>query len=142
METPALEPLFNKVAGSTFSTEHLQATASAINILAKIETKIVPFEATSFSLEFYLFSNLCKSEVYSSNIKLWNYCLSRNKTSERYYGQVFYKKAVLKNFAVFTEKHPCWSLFLNKKAGLQSWNIIKKRLQHRYFPLNTVLQKF
>ena len=36
METPALEPPFNKAAGSTFSTEHLQANAFAINILAKI----------------------------------------------------------------------------------------------------------
>ena len=30
------------------------------------------------------------------------------------------KKAVLKNFAIFTEKHLRWSLFLNKNAGLQS----------------------
>ena len=28
------------------------------------------------------------------------------------------KKAVLKNFAIFTGKHPCWSLFLIK---LQAW---------------------
>ena len=27
---------------------------------------------------------------------------------------VFYKKAVLKNFAIFTGKHLCWSLFLIK----------------------------
>ena len=29
------------------------------------------------------------------------------------------KKGVLKNFAKFTEKHPCWSLFFNKAAGLR-----------------------
>ena len=46
------------------------------------------------------------------------------------------KKAVLKNFAIFTEKHLRWSLFLNKNVGLQSWNFIKKRLQHRFFPVN------
>ena len=40
------------------------------------------------------------------------------------------KKAVLKNFAKFTEKQLCWSLFLNKIAGL--------RLQHRRFPVNFV----
>ena len=27
---------------------------------------------------------------------------------------MFYKKAVLKNFAIFTKKHLCWSLFLIK----------------------------
>ena len=49
---------------------------------------------------------------------------------------VFFKKAVLKHFAVFTEKDLCCSLFVNKNAGLQSWNHIKKRLQHRCFPVN------
>ena len=33
--------------------------------------------------------------------------------------QIFYKKAALKNFAIFAEKHLRWSLFLNKNAGLQ-----------------------
>ena len=47
---------------------------------------------------------------------------------------VFNKKAALKNFAMFTEKHLLWSK--NKNAGFQSWNFIKKRLQHRFFPLN------
>ena len=58
------------------------------------------------------------------------------KISKRYNEQVFYTKAVLKNSAIFTEKHLRWSLFLNKNAGLQSWNFIKKRLQHRFFPVN------
>ena len=44
--------------------------------------------------------------------------------------------SLLKNFAIFTEKHLRWGLFLNKSAGLQSWNFIKKRLQHRFFPVN------
>ena len=39
---------------------------------------------------------------------------------------------VLKNFSVFTGKYLCWSLF----AGLQACNFIKKRLQHRRFPVN------
>ena len=40
--------------------------------------------------------------------------------------EVFYKKAVLKNFVIFTEKHLCWTLFLIK------------RLQHGFFPVNIV----
>ena len=58
------------------------------------------------------------------------------KISKRYNEQVFNKKAALKNFAIFTEKHLPSSLFLNKNVGLQSWNFIKKRLQHRFFPVN------
>ena len=45
--------------------------------------------------------------------------------------EVFRKKGVLKNFAIFTRKHLCWSLF-----GVFGVNFIKKRLQHRYFPVN------
>ena len=45
------------------------------------------------------------------------------------------KKTVLKNFAIFTEKHLCWSFF-NKSAGLQACNFIEKRLHHRCFPVN------
>ena len=58
------------------------------------------------------------------------------KISKRYNEQVFNKKAVLKNFPIFTEKHLRWSLFLIKNAGLQSRNFIKKRLQHRFFSEN------
>ena len=38
-------------------------------------------------------------------------------------------QSVLKNFAIFTGKQLCWSLFLIK-------NFIKKRFQQRYFPVN------
>ena len=58
------------------------------------------------------------------------------KISKKYNEQVFYKKVVLKNFAIFTEKHLRWSLFLNKNTVLQTWNFFKKRLQHKFFPVN------
>ena len=41
---------------------------------------------------------------------------------------MFYKIDALKNLAMFTEKHWCWRFFL--------LNFIKKRLQHRRFPVN------
>ena len=47
---------------------------------------------------------------------------------------VLWKKLFIKIFATLTGKHLCWSLF-NKVAGLQACNFIKKRLQHRRFPL-------
>ena len=49
---------------------------------------------------------------------------------------MFYKKAAFKNFAIFTGKDLCCSLFFNKNTGLQYCNFIKKRLQHRRFPVN------
>ena len=47
--------------------------------------------------------------------------------------QMFFKIGVLKNLANFTGKQLCWSLFLNKVAGLQASNFVKKRLQHRLY---------
>ena len=61
---------------------------------------------------------------------------------------VFCKKDVLENFAKFTEKHLCQSLFINKVAGLcqslfinkvaglRPATLLKKRLWHRCFPVN------
>ena len=47
----------------------------------------------------------------------------------------FYKKAVLKNFAIFTGKHLCWILFLIKLQVFRTAILIKS-LQHRCFPVN------
>ena len=41
------------------------------------------------------------------------------------------KKAVFKNFAIFTQKHCCWGLLFNKNAGLQARDFTKKNFQHR-----------
>ena len=45
--------------------------------------------------------------------------------------EVFYKKGVLKNFAMFTRKHLRWILL-----GAFGVYFVKKRLPHRYFPGN------
>ena len=50
--------------------------------------------------------------------------------------EVFCKKCVLRNFAKFTGKHLCQSLFFNKVAGLTPATLLKKRLWHRCFPVN------
>ena len=49
-------------------------------------------------------------------------------------------RGVLRNFVKFTGKHLCQSLFFNKVAGLRAATLLKKRLWHRYFPVN--LAKF
>ena len=47
--------------------------------------------------------------------------------------EMFFKKAVLFNFAKFTGKHLCQSLFLNKVAALMPATLFKKRLWHDVF---------
>ena len=42
--------------------------------------------------------------------------------------QMFFKIDALKNFANFTGKHLCWSLFFNKVSFERSANLLKKRL--------------
>ena len=43
--------------------------------------------------------------------------------------ELFYEKSILRNFAKFSRKHLCHSLFFNK-------TLLKKRLWHRCFPVN------
>ena len=52
--------------------------------------------------------------------------------------EVFCKKRFLRNFAKFTGKHLCQSLFFNKVAGLRHATLVKKRLWHICFPVNFV----
>ena len=51
------------------------------------------------------------------------------------YPELFRINDVLRNFAKFTGKHLCHSLFFNKFAGLRPTTLLKKRLWHRRFPL-------
>ena len=64
--------------------------------------------------------------------------LKRNRSS--HWRRCSVKKGVLGNFAKFTGKHLCQSLFFNKVAGLTPAALLKKRLWHRCFPVN--LAKF
>ena len=57
-----------KLQATPFSTESLWATASGINVLAEIwnqNCSIWEFEDTNLSLQSWLLTNLCKSEIYS-----------------------------------------------------------------------------
>ena len=49
---------------------------------------------------------------------------------------VWWKKGILKNFAKFTGKQMCQSVFFNKVSGLRSAFLLKKRLWHRCFHVN------
>ena len=48
--------------------------------------------------------------------------------------QMFFKIDFLKNVANLIGKHLCWSLFY-KFVGLKAYNFIKKKFQHRCFPV-------
>ena len=52
--------------------------------------------------------------------------------------KVFCKKDILENFAKFTDKHLCKSLFFNKVASLRPATLLKKRLWHWCFAVNFV----
>ena len=60
----------------------------------------------------------------------WFFEMNRSSRPE-----VFCKNGVLKNFATFTGKHLCQSLFLIKLQP-NTCNFIKKRLWHRCLPVN------
>ena len=66
--------------------------------------------------------------------------INQNK-KEAVFQKCYIKKLFRNDFANFTGKHICRSHFLNKFAALQSVALLKKTLQHKYFPLN-LLQFF
>ena len=71
---------------------------------------------------------------YSKGIHLFLFNLKTSKVQKQPLG-IFCKKTVLKNFATFTQTSVLESLF-NKVEGLKVCKFIKKRLQHRCFPVN------
>ena len=50
---------------------------------------------------------------------------------------MFYKKAALETFAIFTGKYLALESLFNKVAGLKACDFVKKRLQYRCYPVNT-----
>ena len=56
--------------------------------------------------------------------------------SEVVYQRCSIRNGVLKNFANFTGKHLCQSLFYIKVAYLELAILLEKRIWHRYFPVN------
>ena len=69
-------------------------------------------------------------------------CIPRNRTihcsqmQKNPHRMCSVKIYVLKNFANSTGKKPILESLFNKVAGLQACIFIKKRLQHRCFPVN------
>ena len=60
---------------------------------------------------------------------------SETVVSRYFFFLFFLNIGVLENFANFTGKCPCWSLFFNKVAGLQ---LYYKRFQQKCFPVRSI----
>ena len=89
---------------------------------------------TCYLTQFIKKINLSCLRHWCFSRKFRNFSLEQKQPPE-----VFCKNDVLKNFTIFTEKRLCLSHFLNKVAeisSLQHWRFIKKRFQHRCFPVN------
>ena len=71
--------------------------------------------------------------IVNFELKWW---LRRLYCSRRSRSQMSYQIGVLENFAKFTRKHLCPSLFPNTVAGLRTVALLKKRLRHRCFSVN------
>ena len=67
-------------------------------------------------------------------LNIFNVFLQSNGHNRRRHWPVFCKIFVLKNFAKFTWKHRCQSIFVNKVAGLKPCNFIKIETMAQMFP--------
>ena len=74
--------------------------------------------------------------VNTPNINVKRGHLGVDVTHEKQPTEVFSRKALLKNFAIFTEKHRCLGLFLTKVQAFKACKFIKKRLQRECFSAN------
>ena len=67
-----------------------------------------------------------------------HFVASFEKSVRSSHWKFFIKAVLLKNFTIFTGKYLCRSLFLNKVEGLSPATLLKKKLRHRWFPVNFV----
>ena len=116
-------------------------------IKERIRHRIFPVNNAKFLRKHFFFQNAsCGCFYMWSGPKLVQCCLSRIWTTltwlwtvgqhcqKQPFADVF-KISVLKNFANFILKHLWWSFLLKKVAALKARNFIKKKLQHRCFPV-------
>ena len=85
------------------------------------------FERYLILLDIKMSANSNKIELSEQFMVMWK---------EERPPELFFKKGVLRNFAKFTGKHLCLSLFFDKVTGLRSATLLKERLWHRCFPMN------
>ena len=82
-----------------------------------------------FLLNTYFFTVPVYTFLFKFFLYYYRYYMNLIKLINNYIDaapDVFYTKAVLKNYALFTEKQLCWSLFLIKLQALRSATLLKR----------------
>ena len=72
---------------------------------------------------------------YFTSREIW-YLPPENTMNRNSHQRCSVRKGILRNLANFTGKQQCQSLFFNKFASLRPATSLKKRLWHRFFPVN------
>ena len=93
-------------------------------------------------LKIHYFCLKFELNIHHESVLLWfpKVCNSilRKQLVPKQPPEVFCKKSILRNFAKFTGKHLCESLYFNKFAGLRPATLLKQRLWHRCLPVTVV----
>ena len=112
-----------EILGFVLKNVFLEIRIEAKNALC--DFKITCFEKSLLSTSKKL------TKIFS--ISYFKKCLRYNRSSRL---EVFCRKGDLRNFEKFKGKHLYQSLFFNKVAGLRPTTLLKKKLLHRFFPVN------
>ena len=88
--------------------------SGSLQTFLKLGTTTYIFNYVDFYLSFCSFYLKQKNNHFLKILDSHSPFICRSSRS-----QMFFKIGILKNFANFTGKHLCWSLFFNKVAGLR-----------------------
>ena len=117
---------FCNILRTLFFTEHLWAAAAQID-----PDKIVNYFSLKSCLRTVYQHYTGKFLVFASGISrqccIWLFSCEKITISRSSRSQMLFKIGVLKNFALFTGKHLCWSLSLIKLLGWRPATLIKRK---------------
>ena len=127
--------------------DRYEVYATVINLFRQLQKKylLCHYWATVLLIDFVeiLDELVSKNQKLLSTCKKLQHVWQDSKYTSESFGQYrrnhqrcSVKKGVLGNFATFTGKHLCQSLFFNKVGGLRPAALSKKTLWHRCFPVN------
>ena len=83
-----------------------------------------------------IFIKLTFAFCHCSVVFCWKFCRTTRSSHSYMFYQIGVQIGVLQNFAKFSGKYMCRSIFLNKVAGLRPATLLKKTLRYRRFPMN------
>ena len=99
-----------------------------INGVKKVSVQIDPTKSRCKTTQHNVFYTIFLCFILYADIEKTASNHGYLKSGQKEPPELFYKKDVLKNYAKFTGKHLCQSLFFNKVAYLRPATLLKKRL--------------